>query len=103
LGCFLPYIIIYLTHLQLLLIKVCSWKVTWTHLFTFKHIHDATVIVKSRQKQGRLAAFLSVSLSLALSLSLFLSALEGHLEKLMIMKFETCFQNITLEVIMWSN
>jgi hypothetical protein len=39
--------------------KILQLEVTWTHLFTLKHILGATVIVKSHQKQGRLAAFLS--------------------------------------------
>ena len=39
--------------------KTLQLEVTWTHLFTLKHICDAIVIVKSQQKQERLAAFFS--------------------------------------------
>ena len=36
---------------------VLQLEVIWTHIYTLKHICDATVIVKLHQKQGRLAAF----------------------------------------------
>ena len=51
--------------------NILQLEVTWTYLFTLKHIRDATVIVTFHQKQGRLAAFFFLFLLFFSSLFLY--------------------------------